>query len=186
MDTRLAWPIGRRYGIPVSAGYSTLMHWNPSSPQLNPAKIGRFGLATRADLPFHIVDAGMIRKFAVIPKFFLHEWAWRPHDPKKEFHEILPLARSKLITGEVVRDYGKIGELTGVGSPGNVSLLLCKRRGQLLLTFRTNSHFEMNWYPVKATAALAASLADAAEDIRQMIATEKLAAIPERGKARDD
>jgi hypothetical protein len=92
---------------------------------------------------------------------------------KRDFMRFFRWLESKLIIGEVVRDYGKIGELTGVGSPGNVSLLLCKRRGQLLLTFRTNSHFEMNWYPVKVTATLAATLAEVAEDIRQMIATEK-------------
>jgi hypothetical protein len=77
---------------------------------------------------------------------------------------------SKFITGEVVRDYGKLGELIGVNSPGSVSLVLCKRREQLQLTIRTNSYFEMNWYRLNASADLADKLAEVAEDIRRLVA----------------
>ena len=83
----------------------------------------------------------------------------------------------KFITGEVVRDYGKLGELNGVNSPGSVSLVLCKRRGQLQLTVRANSYFEMNWYWLNASTDLADKLTEVAEDIRRLAANEKLEAI---------
>jgi hypothetical protein len=78
----------------------------------------------------------------------------------------------KFVTGEVVRDYGTLGELTGVSGPGEVSLLLCKRRGRFQLVFRTRGYFELNWYPVTASAALAATLAEAAEDVRRVVDAE--------------
>jgi len=78
----------------------------------------------------------------------------------------------KLVTGEVIRDYGTLGELNGVGGPGQVSLLLCKRRGRLQLVFRTHTRFELNWYPVKASAGLAARLAEVAEDVRRAVERE--------------
>ena len=47
----------------------------------------------------------------------------------------------KLITGEVLRDYGALGELTGISAPGRVSLLLCRRRGKLQFVLRTSTFF---------------------------------------------
>jgi hypothetical protein len=86
----------------------------------------------------------------------------------------------KLVTGEVIRDYGTLGQLTGLAGPGQVSLLLCKRHGHLQLVLRTRTHFELNWYPVKVSAALAAKLAEVAEDVRMLGETGSLEAIPER------
>jgi hypothetical protein len=86
----------------------------------------------------------------------------------------------KLFTGEVIRDYGTLGELTGGSAPGQVSLLLCKRQGQLQLVLRTSTHFELNWYPVQTSAALAARLAEVAEDVRRVVETGTLDAIPEQ------
>jgi hypothetical protein len=84
---------------------------------------------------------------------------------------------SKFITGEVVRDYGKLSELKSSRLAGNVSLMLCKRRGQLQLAIRTNSFFEMNWYRLKASADLADMLTEVAEDIRRLSANENRKAI---------
>jgi hypothetical protein len=94
--------------------------------------------------------------------------------------KLLRWLERKLFTGEVIRDYGPLGELTGITSPGQVSLLLCKRRGQLQLVVRTQTHFDMNWYPVPASAALAAKLAEVAEDMRAVVETESLDEILER------
>jgi hypothetical protein len=91
----------------------------------------------------------------------------------------------KLFTGEVLRDYGTLGQLTGVAAPGQISLLLCKRRGQLQLVLRTGTRFELNWYPVEASAALAAKLAEVAEDVRRLVETETFEEIPER-RGQDD
>jgi hypothetical protein len=93
--------------------------------------------------------------------------------------KLLRWLERKLFTGEVIRDYGPLGELTGITSPGEVSLLLCKRRGQLQLVVRTHTHFDLNWYPVRASAALAAKLAEVAEDIRTLVETEALDETPQ-------
>ena len=74
-----------------------------------------------------------------------------------------------LFTGEIVRDYGHLGELTGAGGPGEVSLLLCKRRGQLQLVVRTRGRFDLNWYPVLLTPGLAARLARVAKDLQSFV-----------------
>jgi hypothetical protein len=84
---------------------------------------------------------------------------------------------TKFITGEVVREYGHLGELTGVNSPGSVSLVLCRSRGQLQLTIRTNSYFELNWYRLRASADLANKLAEVADDIRRLAVNENIQAI---------
>jgi hypothetical protein len=86
----------------------------------------------------------------------------------------------KLFTGEVIRDYGILGQSPGVAAPRQVSLLLCKRHGQLQLVLRTSTPFELNWYPVKASAALAAKLAEVAEDVRRVVETGTLDEIPKR------
>jgi hypothetical protein len=86
----------------------------------------------------------------------------------------------RFVTGEVMRDYGSLGPLTGVPAPGQVSLLLCKRRGQFQLVLRTSTHFELHWYPVKVSAALAAKLAEVAEDVRRVVQAQTPQAIPER------
>lgn len=93
---------------------------------------------------------------------------------------ILRWLERKFVLGEVIRDYGTLGELTGVSSPGRASLLLCKKRGQFQLVLRTSSHFELDWYPVKASAAMAATLAEVAEDIFRIVETGNLEAIPEK------
>ncbi len=87
----------------------------------------------------------------------------------------------KLFLGEVIRDYGSLGELTGVGAPGLVSLLLCKRRGQLQLVVRTGSHFQFNSYPVKVSAALASTLSEAAADVRRLLEAGAIEKTPETG-----
>jgi hypothetical protein len=74
-----------------------------------------------------------------------------------------------LFTGEIVRDYGPLGELTGAGGPGEVSLLLCKRRGQFQLVVRTRGRFDLNWYPVPLTPGLAARLARIAKDLHHFV-----------------
>ena len=91
---------------------------------------------------------------------------------------ILRWLERKLFTGEVLRDYGVLGELAGRPGPGEVSLLLCKRRGQLHLVLRTRGHFELSWYPIKATSGVAARLAAVAEDLRRAVQTETSDAIP--------
>jgi hypothetical protein len=100
---------------------------------------------------------------------------------------ILRWLERKFFTGEVIRDYGTVGELTGVkgayswfGTPGHVSLLLCKKRGQFVLVLRTSSHFELNWYPVKVTAAMATMLAEVAEDVFRIVEMEMTDAAPEK------
>ena len=92
---------------------------------------------------------------------------------------VLRWLERKFFTGEVIRDYGNLGELTGFGSPGQISLMLCKRRGQLLLVLKTSTHFELNWYPVKASASMAATLAEVAEDVFKIVETGTHDAVPE-------
>ena len=93
---------------------------------------------------------------------------------------ILRWLERKLFTGDVIRDYGKLGELPGFRSPGQVSLLLCKRRGRVQLVLRTSTWFELNWYPVEASVELADKLAEAADDVRNVLQSEKFEAIPKR------
>jgi hypothetical protein len=61
----------------------------------------------------------------------------------------------KLITGEVIRNYGPVGKYLGIKDPTKILLLLCKRRGQLQLVFRTSAPFAMSWYTVKVSTDLA-------------------------------
>jgi len=63
---------------------------------------------------------------------------------------------------------------------GQARLLLCKRRGRLQLVVRTRTHFELNWYPVEASAEMATKLAEVVKDIRTHVQTEALDDIPER------
>jgi hypothetical protein len=86
----------------------------------------------------------------------------------------------KLFTGEVLRDYGTLGQLTGVATARQVSLLLCKRHGQVQLVLRTRTPGGLDWYPVKVCTALAAKLAEVAEDVRRVVETGTLDASPER------
>jgi len=93
---------------------------------------------------------------------------------------ILRWLERKLFTGDVIRDYGKLGDLPGLRSPGQVSLLLCKRRGRVQLVLRTATWFELNWYPVEASVGLADTLSEAADDVRKLLQSETFEAIPGR------
>jgi hypothetical protein len=89
----------------------------------------------------------------------------------------------KLFTGEVVRDYGPVGELTGTGGPGEVSLLLCKRRGQLQLVIRIRGRLELNWYPMPLTPGLAARLSRVAKDLHSFVEATPTDDVPDLPKS---
>jgi hypothetical protein len=81
-DTAVARPIGRHYGLRLSARYSTWIHKNASSPQLSSAKsqaatclryVLMVGLTDQANFPMHLNRRKKDAKVRDYSQKFLHK-----------------------------------------------------------------------------------------------------------------